>query len=300
MITRTDTNCFPTALYPFSCDNEEALPVFRHINGVNTHNLGESFFSLSTKGALERMKVLVITACTAEKQFQPDNQLKPADFVSCEHLERRSRELGRYETPAAQMYTGKGHLRLMNGVKDLRHTFGRGIVDVRIISPGYGLLNEEDPIVPYDYTFDGQGREEIRQRSQRLGIHPKVKDLLSSYDLAFFLLGKDYVTACILPFHVPDSATQIFLVAPALEFTIPVDRRYIHAVCAGMELVDQLAGANNFNLKGFVFERLCTVACDRGKNRTGNGCTCDRGNRVFEEVKQNPQRMIEMVLSGTE
>ena len=63
------------------------------------------------------MKVLVITACTAIKQFQPDNQLTREDFLSPERLNRRSRELRRYETPAAQMYTGNGHLRLMNGVK---------------------------------------------------------------------------------------------------------------------------------------------------------------------------------------
>ena len=246
------------------------------------------------------MKVLVITACTAKKRFEPTNQLKPEDFVSCERLRRRSRELRTYETPAAQMYTGDGHLHLMNGVKKLRRTFGRGIVDVYIISPGYGLLNEEDPIVPYDYTFHGQRQEEIRQRSRELGIHPKVKDLLSSYDLTFFLLSKDYVTACMLPFRVLNPVTQIFLVAPALEHTIAVDRRYIHAVCAGMELVEQLEGANRYNLKGVVFKRWCTVACERGKNRTGNGCTCDRGNRVFDEIKQNPQRMIEMVRSGTE
>ena len=246
------------------------------------------------------MKVLVITSCTAKKQFQPDNQLTREDFLSPERLNRRSRELRRYETPAAQMYTGNGHLRLMNGVKKLRHAFGRGIIDVHIISPGYGLLNEADPIVPYDYTFHGQSQEEIRQRSRELRIRPRVEDLLSNYDLAFFLLSKDYVTACMLPFRVLNPVTQIFLVAPALEYTIPVDRRYIHAVCAGMELVGQLEGATRYNLKGVVFERLCTVACERGRNRTGNGCSCDPGKRVFKEVKRNPQRMIEMVLSGTE
>ena len=171
------------------------------------------------------MKVLVITACTSRNRFQPDNQLTREDFLSPKRLNRRSRELRRYETPAAQMYTGDGHLHLMNGVKKLRHAFGRGIIDVHIISPGYGLLNEADPIVPYDYTFHGQSQEEIRQRSRELRIRPRVEDLLSNYDLAFFLLSKDYVTACMLPFRVLNPVTQIFLVAPALEYTIPVDRR---------------------------------------------------------------------------
>ena len=219
------------------------------------------------------MKILVITACTARKKHEPPNQLMPADFQPPGRLNRRKRELERYKTPAAEMYTGDGHKRLMNGVKNLRRTFGQGIVDVRIISPGYGLLEEDTLIVPYDNTFDGL---------QKLQIHPEIKRLLSSYDLVLFLLSDDYVTACLLPFSVPNS-TQIFLVAPGLEHTIPADGLYIHAVTAGVELVVQLEGANKFNLKGVVFERLCKAACKRGLE-------------VFEEVKRNPQRMIDMVL----
>lgn len=234
------------------------------------------------------MKVLVITICTAKKQYQPSNRLMPEDFASCERLKRRSRELNAYKTPAAEMYTGSGHLHLMNGVKNLRRTCEQStIVDLRIISPGYGLLNEEDLIVPYTYTFYGLSQERIRQRSRKLGIHPKVKDLLSSYDLVFFLLSKDYVTACELPFHVSNSATQIFLVAPSLKGTIPVDRPYIHAVCAGQALVNQLPGASKHNLKGVVFERLC---------RKISIAACDCGIRVLEEVKEDPQRIKEFIL----
>jgi hypothetical protein len=120
------------------------------------------------------MKILVITACTAKKKFdrQVDrpNQLQPEDFSSPERLNRRTHELRRYETPAAQMYKGPGHLRVMNGVKNLRHRFRRGVIDVGIISPGYGLLDEHKPIVPYDYDFKGLGEGEIRYRGKELRI----------------------------------------------------------------------------------------------------------------------------------
>ena len=82
------------------------------------------------------MRILVITACTSTQRFNPPNQLEPADFHPPGRLNRRTRELESYTTPAAQMYTGDGHLHVMNGVKSLRRTFGQGIVDVRIISPG--------------------------------------------------------------------------------------------------------------------------------------------------------------------
>ena len=244
------------------------------------------------------MKILVITNSTAKKIFSPPNQLTSVDFVDRERLNRRTHELRRYETPAAQMYTGDGHLRLMDGVKNLRRTFGPDVVNLYIISPGYGLLNEETPIVPYDYTFDGL---------QKLEIHPEIKRLLSSYDLAFFLLSEPYLTACQLPFRVSNSATQIFLIAPGLLAAIPANRPYIHAVTAGVELMVQLEGANKFNLKGVVFERLCKAVCNRGHQvfddgernpPTEGGAAFPGGSahQVFEEVRRNPQRIIEMVL----
>ena len=189
------------------------------------------------------MKILVISYCTADKEHSPSNRLMKADFFCPERLEKRTRELKRYEMPAAQMYTGGGHKHLMDGVENLRGKFRLDIkVDVRIISPGYGLLKEKDPIVPYTYTFHEQGREKIRKRSRELGIHPIIKGLIPSYDLVFFLLSNDYVTACELPFRVPNRVTQIFLVAPSLKHTIPSDGPYVHKVCAGTKLAKKLDG----------------------------------------------------------
>ena len=230
------------------------------------------------------MKILVITACTARKKHEPPNQLQPKDFATPGLLRLGSRRLEEFETPAAQMYTGDGHLHLMNGVKNLRRTFGQGIVDVRIISPGYGLLNEDDPIVPYDYTFAGLGQAGILKIVLKLEIHEEIKRLLPSYDLAFFLLSDDYVTACRLPFRVPNPVTQIFLVGPKSQDRILADGRHVRAVCVGDKLIRQFDEANKNNLKGVVFERLCRVACERGLE-------------VFEEVRKNPQLIIKMVVN---
>lgn len=229
------------------------------------------------------MKVLVITTCTADQLHEPSNPLQQTDFATPGLLRLRSQRLQHLETPAAQMYTGSGHLHLMNGVNNLRRTFKqRIIVDLRIISPGYGLLNECDPIVPYNYTFEGQGPVAIRQRSHRLRIHEKIMCLLSNYAMVFFLLSENYVTACELPCRVRES-TQIFLVPPGLMGKIFANGLYIHAVCLEPELVDRFPSANPRNLKGVVFERLCTVACDRGI-------------QVLYDVKQDPQRIREFIL----
>ena len=228
------------------------------------------------------MKILVITPCTAKKKYSPSNQLKPADFESPEQLKKRTRELKKYETPAAKMYTGPSHTPVKEGVGALRR-HEPDIVGWHIVSPGYGLLHEEDPIVPYDYDFKGLGDGEIRYRGKELGIREEIQRMLPSYDMVFFLLGKRYVTACRLPFRVPNPVTQIFLVAPKSQDRILADGRHVHAVCVGDKLIRQFDEANKNNLKGVVFERLCRVARDQGLP-------------VFGEVKRNPQRMIEMVL----
>ena len=247
------------------------------------------------------MKILVITACTAKKKWdrQVDraNQLKPEDFATVPLRNRRSEKLHRYKTRAAEMYTGDGHKRLMNGVKNLRRTFGPDVVDLYIISPCYGLLNEVEKIVPYDYDFKNFPVWKIQQRSKKLKIKSTIESLLSRYDLAFFLLSEPYIIACLpckLPFCVEKPVVQIFLVAEGAQKRIPPNP-HIRVVHPG-GLVDRLEGANNYNVKEIVFERLCKLACKHGKNHTGNGGTCDPGNQVFEEVKRNPQRIIEMVL----
>ena len=237
------------------------------------------------------MRILVITACTKFKKHEPPNQLTWDDFVSPNHLPERIRELKTFETPAAQMYKGRGHLCVMNGVKNLRHRFGQGVIDVRIISAGYGLLDEAEIIVPYNVAFRNVTtgktltRDELLDRYTHLQIHKDVERLILGYDLVFFLLGQDYVKALELPLNVPDTVTQIFLAPPSWQRMILDCSPNVHVVVvAWKELNTEFPGANKSSLKGAMFERLCKVARNQEL-------------QVFEEVKRNPQRIIEMVLA---
>ena len=184
------------------------------------------------------MRILVITACTAWKKHKPPNQLTWDDFVSPDRLPERIRELKTFETPAAQMYKGRGHLCVMNGVKNLRHRFGQGVIDVRIISAGYGLLDEAEIIVPYNVAFrkvtTGKTltRDELLDRYTHLQIHKDVERLILGYNLVFFLLGQDYVKALELPLNVPDTVTQIFLAPPSWQRMIPDCSPNVHVVVA--------------------------------------------------------------------
>ena len=203
------------------------------------------------------MKRMVISSCTSGK-------------LNC-------------EAPAAKMYTGLQHRYLMEGLEQVWHVHGKQTIDLAIISAKYGLLRECDPVVPYDETFQGLKKRDILERSDSLQIHEKTEDLIKGYDLVFFLLGNEYVQALQLPFDVPDTVTQIFLLGKTHERLIP-NLSNVHFVPAGSELARELS-VMGIALKGVVFKKLCDAVCREGLE-------------MFERVRQNPQLILDLVRDG--
>ena len=203
------------------------------------------------------MKRLVISSCTSDK-------------LNC-------------EAPAAKMYTGLQHRRLMEGLKQVRQVYGEQAVDLAIVSAKYGLLSECKVIAPYNCTFQGLRTNEILERSHSLQLHERTKVLIRRYDLVFFLLGKEYVQALELPFGVTDAVTQIFLLGSTHRRLIP-NSPNVHFVPAGSELAKELS-VMGIALKGVVFKKLCDAVCREGLE-------------VFETVGQNPQKILDLVRDG--
>lgn len=204
------------------------------------------------------MKILVISSCTSKKLC--------------------------YEAPAGQMYTGGQHRHLMKGLEKVRNRFGKQAIDLAIISAKHGLLRETDVIEPYNFTFQGLGRMEIVTYSNRIQIHEKTEALIRHYDLVFFLLGKEYVQALQLPFDVPDTVTQIFLLGPTHRELIP-HLPNVHFIPAGRDLARQI-GVMITDLKGVVFKRLCCAACRDGL-------------KVFEMIRQTPRQIFDFIGCST-
>jgi len=142
------------------------------------------------------MRMLVIGSCTKSKQDHdcPVNlRLTEADFGEVGRLRAREQVLTKWIRPAAEMYTGRQHTQMMDGVKLLRARFGDNSCHVGIVSAGYGLLKEQTPIAPYDITFQGMGKPLIRARGEMLGIPDSVRRVLTGYVVVFLLLGDDYL-----------------------------------------------------------------------------------------------------------
>jgi hypothetical protein len=156
-------------------------------------------------------RTLIVTSCTGDKRFKPSRQLKLEDFKSLELLQERSQELADYICPAVDLYTGVQHLRLMEGIKLLRESFDKNIVDVVVISAGYGLINEEAMIAPYEVTFNTMKGHEIDEWSSFLNIHKDFEDIVANYDLIFVLLGDKYLRAISLPIKTNENQLFVFL-----------------------------------------------------------------------------------------
>ncbi|MBD2667484.1 DUF6884 domain-containing protein [Richelia sinica] len=156
-------------------------------------------------------RVLIITSCTREKRFKPTNQLTLEDFKDSARLQSRSRELADFACPASQMYTGLQHLRVIEGVELLRQSFGQKAVDLVIVSAGYGLIPENQIIVPYEVTFNTMKGYEVVEWSKFLEVHQAFEKAIFGYDLVFLLLGENYLRSLRLPVITKPEQTLIFL-----------------------------------------------------------------------------------------
>jgi hypothetical protein len=123
------------------------------------------------------------------------------DFASGkQHIKKRERQLKEQMLPAEALYTGQQHVRLMRGVEALRES-GRlpGDLDLElwVLSAGYGIVPGNQPLAPYECTFQGMKSPELRSWAQKLGVPADFRKLMKrSFDLGLLLLGDSYLSAC--------------------------------------------------------------------------------------------------------
>ena len=150
------------------------------------------------------MKISIITSCTGLKTVSVPNQLTQDDFAKGEsHVRSREAELAECMRPAGMMYAGEQHVRLMRGVQSAREQGAK--VSISILSAGYGVVEEERLIAPYEMTFNTMKKKESHAWATMLGIQEGVREVLDApSDMTLILLGDRYLQACEF-----DSVTQL-------------------------------------------------------------------------------------------
>ena len=94
-------------------------------------------------------------------------------------------------------------------------------------------------------------------------------------------MRKDDIESLQRVFEVERAVTLIFLLPKSQRRAVNEDLPNVHVVETGSALQKSLR-TTNWALKGVVMRKLFEAACDQGFE-------------VFEEVKQDPQQLIEIV-----
>jgi Queuine tRNA-ribosyltransferase len=200
-------------------------------------------------------RILVVTSCTGEKRFKPENQLQLDDFKNLELLQSRLPELAEYSCPAGQMYTGSQHLRLMEGMNILRQNRVAETIDLSILSAAYGLIGEDEKIVPYEVTFNTMKSEEVDCWATTLNIHADFEKKTQEYDLIFVLLGEKYLRSLKLPINNREGQSTIFLTSTgSLKYLKVFQPKNIALILSNIQA--KRYGYGLVGLKGFLFKQF--------------------------------------------
>jgi len=202
------------------------------------------------------MNLLVIGSCTGEKQIgNCPYLLKETDFDDATVLSRREAELSEWGLSASKLYTGWQHRYTAKGIGALRQKFGPSCCTLKIISAGYGLVDENRTLVPYEATFQGRPLQWVHERARKLGIPQAIRESVQGFEAVVFLLGKDY----LLSMHPPlVSAQQQRLIFFTSNLRIPFDADST-VVPAGKS--ETRFGAGLVALKGKMFELFAYGLC---------------------------------------
>ena len=180
---------------------------------------------------------------------------------------------------------GPLNAQLREGLKQIREHDQYGETTLDLYFPWYfcrvdgkkSPVNETDIIVPFD-TAPLHELEVLEYGES--GAPEQMASLIGSYDLAFSLLRQDDVQSLQRVFEVERPTTLIFLLAKSQKHVVNENLPNLHVVETGSDLQKSLR-TTNWAMKGVVLRRLCEAACRDGFH-------------VFEQVKKDPQKLIEI------
>ena len=123
-------------------------------------------------------------------------------------------------------------------------------IDFSIISAGYGYINENKFIYPYECTFNTMKSREIKEWSDFLNITDSLNKDIQDKDLIIFLLGKKYLEAINFKSLNLEDKRLVFFTSN----DIPLSD-YVRVNCSIKEAKE--FGCGLISLKGFLFKLLC-------------------------------------------
>jgi len=228
-------------------------------------------------------RVLVFASGTGRLAVHHPHELRKDDFLDAERRRRREAELSDFLRPARDLFCCEQFGYTRSGVETLRAAFGRENIDVRIVSPGYGIIREEDVIAPHSVSLTDFDRSELHAWADHLGVPETVRRTMAGYDLVMFLVGQ-----CCLEAMRPPLTAQ-----PGQRLLLLATEHYHrHYAGPGVTVLPtgRLAQAScevgSLALKGYLFARFAQVAAQEGPGLLRELVQDDSGDAFWQAVQR--------------
>ena len=138
------------------------------------------------------LRILVIGSCGKKKSIQSTDAPTCNNLASIDDIREWRKKLGSTSIQARELYIGNQNRELVKGV-DLLRRIEKTEIKFSILSAGFGLVEENDMIPPYDCSFTGMRKSQIQERAEWLNISSDFEELLATgFDLVYLALGKKY------------------------------------------------------------------------------------------------------------
>ena len=169
------------------------------------------------------MRILIVDQCSNMKDIPEAVTPLDESTIDAQSLEDLRSQKDMLTRRARKLYTGRQQQYISAAVERLRSAGDH--VDRVFISAGFGVVDENEQLPPYDVSLTGRSEEAVRARAQNLSIETDLENRLATappYDLVFFALGRDYYSTfdlnavvTVIPddtmvvlFNHPDTAKQ--------------------------------------------------------------------------------------------
>jgi hypothetical protein len=138
------------------------------------------------------MRILIIDQCSGTKNHPEDHPVVDQEGTRNTDAEGLLQSLGIDGIRAKDLYTGKQQKRITDSVRTLEQKNNE--VERVFISAGFGLVDADQRLPPYEATFNTMSKSEIAERSERFRLTEYIDELIDggSFDIVFFALGSKY------------------------------------------------------------------------------------------------------------
>ncbi len=166
------------------------------------------------------MHVLIIDQCSSDKSYPAGSTTYEKDDLEGVLKDDLLARSDTARIPAQKLYAGRQQEKVGNAVTSLRQN-GHD-VSRYFVSAGFGLVEEDEDLPPYEVTFNEMSASEIAEWTVELDLRDDITSVLSgadSVDIVFLPLGGTYYDSieldAVLP-HIPEDTIGVVFNQPEI------------------------------------------------------------------------------------